>query len=653
MRYTVLVISIVLYFAILLIIGFLTRRKAGDAADFTIAGREVGMILSTSGITAIAFAGTSIALTPNFAILYGLSGGILFGAVMAIGLAFYALAFGSTFRRCGARTLAEWMEIRFDARTRTLIAIASIMGLCGVLATNVASFAQTLSAYTSWPVWICTAVCFAVILIFTFCSGMHAINMTNLFQMLLGIIALPAFMFILFKMFGGPSYITQNWPLPTNWTSAGIAGSMPVWSLKYPSVFTLVTLMGIFLIWGSNYEFLRITCSRTEKIAKASYCVSSVIQVLFLTLPLCFVGLFAFTSQNQAFASGAVPTTAAFGLMVAQLATAVAAFMLITAMAASVSTASTALMGVTNTAARDVYQRLFHPSATDAAMLLPTRVIMLAVGIFTAILSFFPGGPTYLFAFANSWLGPPAILVLLGIFWKRFTNKAAFWSSLAGMIVLATFTLLEQLGIWSINNVMHVSVAGIAITLVLAIVISLVTEPKYYGAKEWNIDPEKGKRETVELNDDDREVLKMIRDHLDTMVEMVDFMGRDSKFVTASVEKLDRGGFIRRGALTGANFYSFSITEKGLAALEPLTEEEESMRAQALTPLAVAYLEKLCVSEKEGLEYLKEQGITGMKAVSLNSSLDRNGYVSQHGEFTRHFRATDKAREAVKKYAAA
>lgn len=652
MNITLIITYFVIFFLILILIGYLTKKWAQSASDFTIAGREVGMVISTSGITAIAFAGTSLSLMPSFAMMFGLLGALAWAGILSIGFVVYALLFGSSLRRCGARTLAEWMEIRFGSSTRTLIAIGSIIGLCGIMANNIASFASSLTAYTSIPTWVSIALCFGVMILFTFFSGMHAVNMTNLFQMIMGLIALPLFCLLLFKIYGGTEYLTANWPGGGNWLTTGFTGqSLPVFTLRYPSVLSFITLMGIFLIWGSNYEYIRIACCRSEKIVKGSYVASAFIQMFFVYLPLGFVGLFAAAAKADMFIpNGATPTVAAYGIMLLELAAAVASFMLIASMAASLSTASTALMGVTTTASRDVYQRNFKPHATEKELLKPTRIIMILAGILTCFLCFFPGGPTYLFAFANSWLGPPSVLVLLGVFWKRFTPKAGFWAVLCGMIVMAGLTLTELLGIFSIAPYMHLSMAGLAVTLLVALVATFLTEPKYYGKPEWNIDPAKGQREDVTLEELDLKVLGLIRDGLTTMVEVVDYLSLDSRYCAVSLEKLDRGGYIIREGLTGKGFYTFEISEKGNLALPVRSEKEKTLTAVNLTPLLLEYLSQLAKSEDDGITVMQKNNISGLQIASLNAVLERNGYVHQFGHFRRHYRITKEGLNAVAKF---
>ena len=83
------------------------------------------------------------------------------------------------------------MEARYDRKTRTITSLGTILGLCGIMANNIASFAASLSVYAGIPTWVSIAICFIVMIIFTYASGMWAVNATNFFQMIIGLVALP------------------------------------------------------------------------------------------------------------------------------------------------------------------------------------------------------------------------------------------------------------------------------------------------------------------------------------------------------------------------------------------------------------------------------------------------------------------------------
>lgn len=649
---TVFIIFAIVFFLILLFIGYATKKWAKDASDYVLAGREVGLVLNITGVMAILFAGTVLAVVPNFAMVYGFWGAMTWGITFACGYILYAVVMGSYLRRCGSTTISEWMETRYDGRVRTVTAIGGVLGMCGILANNIAAFASSLSVFLGIPAWIAIITCFAVMILFTFFSGMWAVNATNIFQAIIGVIALPMLAILVSRNLGGFDFINSHWPVESSWLTAGFTGlSLRGLTVKYPSTLTFIILNAFFLIWGSNYYYLRIVSCRTEKVAKASCIIAAIIMVPLIMAPLALTGVFAAAQNPMTFAPvGTVAGTAAYGFMMIQLAAVAASFMMVASLAASISTGSTALMGASSLASRDIYQRNFRPDATSKQMLGPNRIIMVVIGIVTLLLCWFPGGPTYLFAFANSWLGPPAVLLLFGAFWRRFSAKAAFWSVLIGMAAMMVFTILDDLTkIWKISAYMHSGVAGIIVTVIVAVIINLFSKPKYYGEPSWNPDPETGARTDVELNPEELQMLELIRSGMDEMVELVDYVGKDSRFVTVSVERLDQGGYLKRKALTGAGFYSFSITGKGRTVLPEQNQREKELGEAGLTPLTVKYVTAMIQSPASAIRLLEDAGMSSGQIVAVNSALTRKGYVGQKGIMRRYYFATAKGEQAAER----
>lgn len=578
--------------AVLVYAGWITRKWIADSSDFILAGREVSLLMNIFGVAAIGYAGTSIALAPGFAVTYGFWGSMAWSGIYSLGgLALFGLLFTTFIRRCGAQTLPEWLEMRFSPSVRLVVTVTTVLGLTGIMANNIVSLGGVIAGYVGWPPYLANSLCFLIVLAFSYFSGLWAVTLTDFIQMILGLVAIPTFVLCLIAKYGGLSWLLDNWTGPNIW-SAGFKGAkLPIMSLTYPSVFTFIVLFAAFLVWGNNYYWLRAASCRSERVAKWSFFWAGVLLVVVIYIPLAFVGLYAAAVYPNAFAPvGKVAPTAAYGLLLKDLSPALSSFLLVGALAASISTAATAFVGATSTAVRDIYQRVFKPDATPKDLLLPTKVILVIMGVITWLLCLYPGGPTYLFAFANAWLGPPSILVLLGLLWPRFTAAGALSGAVLGMGTMAIFTLLELTKTYVISNVMHVGIAGLIATLVPGVVVSLCTRPKYYGEPGWSVDPEKRKPQEVKLEPVDLEVLDMIRHGHESMAEITDALKVDSRLSNAVIERLDLGGYIRRKSLIGAGFYSFELTPRGEQILPALKGRDAEMARDGLKP---EYLEVL------------------------------------------------------------
>ncbi len=651
---TTFIIFCLLFGATMIYAGYVSKKWISDSSDFILAGREVSMGLNIMGVAAIGFAGTSVALSPGYAIMFGFTGSMYFGIIYsALGIIFYGVAFSNFIRRCGAQTLPEYLEMRYDSKVRNVVACGTIVGLCGILANNIVSLSGIVAGYVGWPIWATTSGCFLIIIIFAYLSGLWAVTVTDFIQMLIGVIAIPLFLILLVNKYGGLDFIVANWSGHNFWTQGMTGMSMPAFSFKYPSALTFCLLFGAALVWGNNYYWLRIASCRSERVAKSSYIWAGLLLIFLFFIPLAFVGLYAGAAMPEVFTlgGGKVAPVAAYGVMIKIFPPIISSFLLIGAVAASVSTAATATMGATSTATRDVYQRIINPKADQKTTLKASKVIMVLVGGLTWLLCFFPGGPNYLFAFANAWLVPPAVLLCLGMLWPKFNSNGAFWGVLVGIITMFILTLTDLIGVFTIAKWTHLGLVGFAVTLIVGIIASAASKPKYYGTPNWNYKAAEGNRENVKLNEFDIKVLDMIRYGHIYLADITDALQVDSRFSNDSIEKLDRGGYIEREGMKASNFYTFKITKKAKTVLPKLSEKEELMAEEGLTP---QYLELLKVTAKapEKLpQFAKDNNYSSLEVSSMVSHLVRQNLVLEKGFWKRELSITEKGKSAIEKFA--
>ena len=656
MANTVFVIMFVVFIAILVGCGFYAKRWVSEAADYVLAGREVSTFINMMGVIAIGFAGTTVALAPGFAIQMGLKTSLAWGLIYGVcGLLLYGVLWGKFVRLNGAQTLPEFLEMRYSAKIRPVIAVTSVIGMCGILANNIVSCVSSIVGYTGWNTTMVTLIVFAVILCFTFISGLWAATITDFFQVCLGVIAVPLMLTLLANRYGGFDAIAANW-FGNDFMNVGIGGqTAPVIALTYPSWLNFVICFAAALVWGNNYYWMKIASCRSEKVARKSFILAAILLTVIFTVPFAIIGLYGGAFFGDVFINGGgeLPATAAYGFLARTFVPLLGSFFVVGACAASISTASTSALGASAVASRDIYQRLIKPDATPKETLKASKFIMIGLGILTWILCQFPGGATYLFAFANCWLVPPAILLLLGAIWPRFNNTGAFVGALAGMISMCLFTLLNDVfHVFNIGSYIYMATAGFLITLIAALIGSLFGKPKDYGRKDWERVPNDHNRIQVKLDDFDRQVLELIRLGHCYQADITDYMGVDSAKAAASVEKLDQGGLIVRAGTWGTKFYTYSITERGDAALGKLAGKEAQLCAAGLNDMYLDLLKIVAEDPAKQADFIKKHGVRSMQMAAISSHLTRKGYIIEGGLFKRKLRLTDKGAALVKQFAA-
>ncbi|MBO1001704.1 sodium:solute symporter [Pseudogracilibacillus auburnensis] len=641
---TVFLIMFIAFLLLLLAGGFITKKWVSNSNDFFIAGREVGLLVNIFGVAAIGFAGTIITLGPGLAIMTGFWGAVGFGIIYGFGgLALYGIVFAPYIRRSGAHTLSEWLEMRFDSRTRTLVTLATILGLLGIMANNVVSMAIVTTGFTGWSLLGTLAVIFFLFLLFTYIGGFWAVTLTDFMQMCVGLIALPVMLIALLMKYGGSSFLLNNWSGNKGFFTAGIADqSLPIFSLQYPSVLTFTILFGCFLVWGNNYYWLRVSSARNEKVARNGFIYGAMLLVFVPITILAIVGVYAASIFPDHFAPhGDTDPMSAFGVVLKALPIGVAALALIGALAASISTSTTALIGASSTAVRDLYQRFLHPNATSEQLTMPSKIITLILGILVWLLSFYPGGPLYLFAFSTAWLGAPSILVFLGVWWKRTTKAGAFYGAVLGMSITALLTVLELTGIFVISNYTHIGVVGLVFTLVTTIVISLLSEPNYYSRPNWK---EKAPSFSS-LTGDEIKALNLIAEGYHTMAEVTDMFGTDSSKTNEIIESLDQKLLLTREKYSGPGFYSFTLTDEGYRHVT--IDISKGSTDYYMNKEEKVILRKLKEGPDVLNQYLQAEKFDSLRLSVLLAKLIEQGYLKEEGIWRRSVALTAKGKEAL------
>ena len=162
---TIFIVMFIVFIGILIGCGVYAKRWVSDASDYVLAGREVSTPINMMGVIAIGFAGTTVALAPNFSITFGLKNALAWGLIYCVaGLLLYGLLWGKFIRLGGAQTLPEYLEMRYSGKIRPVIAVTSVIGMCGILANNIVSCVSAIVGYTGWNTTVVTAIVFFVIL---------------------------------------------------------------------------------------------------------------------------------------------------------------------------------------------------------------------------------------------------------------------------------------------------------------------------------------------------------------------------------------------------------------------------------------------------------------------------------------------------------
>jgi len=512
-----------LYFAFVLGIGWLVKRKVSTSEDFLTSGRSVPVwITSLAFIAANLGAQEVIGMCASGA-KYGIMTAHFYwiGAVPAmlfVGVFMMPFYYGSR-----ARSVPEYLKLRFDEKTRALNACT--FAVMTVFSSGISMYALGLlfQLVLGWSFTASVLLSAAIVLIYTFLGGLTSAIYNEVLQFFLIVLGFAPLAIMSVLKAGGWRGMSQR--LPPVMTHA--------WSyLKEPSqnpmgveVFGLVAGLAFVLSFGYwCTDFLVVQRAMAAESMSAARRTPLIAAFPKMIMPFIVIvpGIAAIALSKMA-VGYAIPLKPDGGPDYDQtMTTLMAQFypsgMLglgLTALMASFMSGMAGNVTAFNTVwTYDLYQGYIRKRAPDSHYLLVgriTTVVGVALSLGTAYLaSHFNNIMDFLqlvFGFVNA---PLFATFLLGMFWKRATGHGAFTGLLAGTLAAAAthgLTLAENKGGW-LGTVVHsfpstmaqnfwIAIFAWSTCMVVTVLVSFLSQPKpepelhnlVYGLTEIPHDP--------------------------------------------------------------------------------------------------------------------------------------------------------------------
>jgi solute:Na+ symporter, SSS family len=493
-----------LYFAFVLGIGWLVKRKVTTSEDFLTSGRSVPVwITSLAFIAANLGAQEVIGMCASGA-KYGIMTAHFYwiGAVPAmlfVGVFMMPFYYGSR-----ARSVPEYLKLRFDEKTRALNACT--FAVMTVFSSGISMYALGLlfQLVLGWSFTASVLLSAAIVLIYTFLGGLTSAIYNEVLQFFLIVLGFAPLSIMAVLKAGGWHGMSQR--LPPVMTHA--------WSyLKEPSqnpmgveVFGLVAGLGFVLSFGYwCTDFLVVQRAMAAESMSAARRTPLIAAFPKMIMPFIVIvpGVAALALSKMALGyalplkpDGGPDYDQAMTTLMAQFYPSGMLGLGLTALMASFMSGMAGNVTAFNTVwTYDLYQGYIRKSAPDSHYLLVgriTTVVGVALSLGTAYLaSHFNNIMDFLqlvFGFVNA---PLFATFLLGMFWKRATGHGAFIGLLAGTLAAAAthgLTFAENKGGW-LGTVVHnfpstmaqnfwIAIFAWSTCLVVTILVSLLSQPK-------------------------------------------------------------------------------------------------------------------------------------------------------------------------------
>jgi len=497
---------IILYFAFVIAVGFIIKKKIRSSNDFLSSGRNIPL-----WITSLAFISANLGAQEVLGMVAsGAKYGIMtvhfywVGAIFAmvfLGVFMMPFYYGSK-----ARSVPEYLSLRFDEKTRGLNAI-TFAGMT-VFSSGISLFAlaKLLEITLAWDFDFSIWVAAGIVMAYTFLGGLTSAVYNEVLQFFLIVLGLSPLVIVGLQEAGGWANIqAQLQPQFTHaWQYMGSADQNSMGINAISLIFGLGFVMS-FGYWCTDFLVVqRAMIAKNMNEAQRTPIIAAIPKML---MPLIVVlpGLIAITLMTPALQSKgySIPTAADGGLDYTMTLPSLLAHYYpsgllgvgITALLASFMSGMAGNVTAFNSVFTfDIYQAYFVKGKSDRHYLLVGKGITV-VGILISILTAYVAQQfnnindflQLVFSFVN---GPLFATFVLGMFWKRSTGHGAFTGLLLGTLAAAAthgLTIAEGKGGWisesfeirsGMAQAFAVASVSFIVNLVVTIVVSLMTDPK-------------------------------------------------------------------------------------------------------------------------------------------------------------------------------
>lgn len=478
------VLAFVLYFVAMLGIGvwFFFKSKSANEKDYFLGGREMGPWVTAMSAQASDMSAWLLMGLPGSILAFGL-GQAWIGIGLAIGTALNWIIVAKRLRKFSAAagdaiTVPQYLTNRFMAKSSALKIVCAVVFLVSFTIYVASAFSAGAKVFTQlFPTLEPTLamVIFAVIiLVYTFLGGFKAVCWTDFFQGLLMLVALLAVPIMLAVVGNLNTDLLGQAVVTADGTSYDFVPNF--FSASWKDIVSgLAWGLGYF---GMPHIIVRFMSIKKPSMVKKSATVAIIWVVITLTAAIfiAYFGRMFVTTDGVSFAQMLLGKNAQemiFVELTRMLFPAfIAGILLAAIIAASMSTADSQLLVASSSFTSDIYKPLIRKSASDKELLWVGRIVVVIV----AVVAFFiasskgEGAAAIMNLVSNAWglfgaaFGP---VILLSLFWKRFTYKGAVAGIVVGAIVdIGWLVWLASTGIYEI-------LPGFIACLIVAVVVSL------------------------------------------------------------------------------------------------------------------------------------------------------------------------------------
>jgi solute:Na+ symporter, SSS family len=479
---------LVLYFGTVLGVGFAARRAIKTSVDFFLSGRSLpawvtGLAFVSANLGALEIIGMAAngAQYGMMTLHYYLIGAV--PAMVFLGIVMMPFYYGSK-----VRSVPEFLLRRFNRPTHLFNALSFALAQVLIAGVNLFALALVLEALLGWALWVSIVIGAAIVLAYITIGGLTSAiynEVLQFFVILAGLIPLTVIGLVKIGGVNGLADAVRGSTLGEAGlhTWANTAGQdNPLGANWIGIVFGLGFVLS-FGYWTTNFaEVQRALSARNMSAARRTPIIAAFPKLL---IPLVVVvpGLIALVTVSGLGAeSGALQYNNAIPLLMRDLLPNGVLGVAVTGLIASFMAGMAANVSGFNTVfTYDIWQSYIRKDRPDEHYLKVGRIATVCgvlIGIGTAFIAAdFNNIMNYIQTLFSLFNAPLFGTFIVGMFWKRMTAQAGFWSLLLGTLASFTVYLLYKAGTLGFGSDLEESFWGSGIAFVTVVVVALIITP--------------------------------------------------------------------------------------------------------------------------------------------------------------------------------
>lgn len=435
-------IAIGLYFLLLAgIVVWVVVRRQKNTEDYFLAGRNVGWFVVGASIFASNIGSEHVV---------GLAGAgagdklpMLIYEIQAWVVLILGWVFLPFYKRSGVFTMPEFLEKRFDARSRWVLSVFSIIAyVLTKISVTIYAGGVVVSALLGIDFW--TGAIAVVILtgLYTVLGGMKAVVYTETLQAIILILGAGALTFIGLDAVGGWESMKET--VSPQYLDMWRPATDP--DFPWPSLLITSTIVGVWYWCTDQYIVQRALTARNIKEGRRGTIFAALLKLLPVFLFL-FPGIIALTMKMRGELHWDNPDEAFPVLMSNLLPSGLRGLVAAGLLAALMSSLASVFNSCSTLFTVDIYKKL-RPKTPEKQLVrtgqIATIIIVIIGIVWIPIMANISGVLYEYLQSVQSYIAPPITAVfLLGIFYKRINALGAFVTLVVGLIGGAGRIVLE------------------------------------------------------------------------------------------------------------------------------------------------------------------------------------------------------------------